>query len=137
MTKKSPRLARARKSAPAKRSTKATTRSARRSSRSRSAASKSAAAKVAERERPGWTAVKIQPTAIDSAGDLAHPDASVPELPQLKQKYFGSDTQSNGVTTPSDDAEIVTMEPKAPGADYRAGRKATIVQKNRVIGEQG
>jgi hypothetical protein len=99
--------------------------------------SRSAAAKVAEQARPGWSAVAAAPTAADAAADRVAPDTSVPELDRLKQKYFGADGAANGVYTPTNDAEIVTMEPSGPAADRRAGRKATIVQKKRVIGVQG
>jgi hypothetical protein len=95
------------------------------------------AARVAERAKPGWVAVKAEPTASDAVNDAIHTDNSAPELRQLKQKYSATDNLANGITTPSDDAEIVTMQPKAEGADYRSGRKAVVVQKNQVIGVQG
>jgi len=100
-------------------------------------ANRSAAAKIAEQARPGWSAVAAAPTAADAAADRVAPETSVPELARLKQKYFGADGAANGVYTPTNDTEIVTMEPSGPAADRRAGRKATIVQKKRVIGVQG
>jgi hypothetical protein len=99
--------------------------------------SSSSAAKVAERERPGWTAVAKPQISADAAAESVVADASVPELGQLKQRYFGADGYGNGVSAPTTDGEIVTMEPKASGVDLRAGRKASVVQKNRVIGHQG
>jgi hypothetical protein len=98
----------------------------------------SKAAQVAERQRPGWTAVEPQRSASDEAVDAVRPDASVPELNRLKEKYFKIDGgHANGAATPTDDAEIVSMQPKAAGADQRAGRKAVVVHKNKVIGVQG
>ena len=112
-------------------------RAARAKFRSAKARSSSSAAKVAERERPGWTAVATPQISADAAAEFVGADASVPELSRLKQRYFGADGYGNGVSAPTADGEIVTMEQKAPGVDLRVGRKASVVQKNRVIGHQG
>ena len=133
MAKKRARTAKKRAAAkrrPAKRAARATVRSAK-------ARSSSSAAKVAERERPGWTAVATPQIPADAAAESAGADASVPELSRLKQRYFGADGYGNGASAPTADGEIVTMEQKAPGVDLRVGRKASVVQKNRVIGHQG
>ena len=132
MAKKRARAAKKRAAAK-KRPTK---RAARAKSRKSKARSSSSAAKVAERERPGWFAVAKPQTSAD-AGESTSADASVPELSRLKQRYFGADGYTNGVSAPTADGEIVTMQPKLSGADLRAGRKASVVQKNRVIGHQG
>jgi hypothetical protein len=92
------------------------------------------AARVAERARPGWVAV---PEAAQDAMPAANADASVPELSQLQRKYFGSGRDANNPHGPSDDAHIVPMQPKSPAADVRGGRKATVVEKGKVIGQQG
>jgi hypothetical protein len=131
MAKKRARTAKKRAGAkrrPAKRAARATVRRAK-------ARSSSSAAKVAERERPGWIAVPTPQISTDAAAESAGADASVPELSRLKQRYFGAD--GNGASAPTADGEIVTMEQKAPGVDLRVGRKASVVQKNRVIGHQG
>jgi hypothetical protein len=133
MAKKRARTAKKRAAAkrrPAKRAVLAKVRNAK-------ARSSSSAAKVAERERPGWTAVAKQQIVADTPAESVGADASVPELGQLKQRYFGVGGYANGASAPTADAEIVTMEPKVSGADLRAGRKASVVQKNRVIGSQG
>ena len=133
MAKKRARTAKKRAGAkrrPAKRAARATVRRAK-------ARSSSSAAKVAERERPGWTAVAKQQIVADTPADSVGADASVPELSRLKQRYFGADGYGNGASAPTADGEIVTMEQKAPGVDLRVGRKASVVQKNRVIGHQG
>ena len=131
MAKKRARTAKKRagaKKRPAKRAARATVRAKR---------SSSSAAKVAERERPGWTAVATPQISANAAAESAGADASVPELSRLKQRYFGADGYGNGASAPTADGEIVTMEQKAPGVDLRVGRKASVVQKNRVIGHQG
>jgi hypothetical protein len=132
MAKKRARTAKKRTAAkkrPAKGAARAKVRNAR-------ARSSSSAAKVAERERPGWSAVAKTQIAADAAESITA-DATVPELSRLKQKYFGADGYTNGMSAPTADGEIVTMEPKLAGADLRPGRKASVVQKNRVIGHQG
>lgn len=92
------------------------------------------AARAAERARPGWVAV---PEAAQDAQPAASADASVPELGQLQRKYFGSGRDANNPHAPSDDAHIVPMQPKSPASDVRGGRKATVVEKGKVIGQQG
>ena len=140
MSKKSPGRTATKKAAATKRplSARRSLKASKSSKRQVGRASRSLdAARVAERERPGWAAVSTQAETADRATGAIHVDASVPELTRLKQKYFGSDMHGNGISAPTDDAAIVPMKPKAPGADDRAGRKATVVQKNRVIGVQG
>lgn len=92
------------------------------------------AARVAEHARPGWVAV---PQAAQDARPAASADASVPELAQLQRKYFGSGRDANNPHAPSDDTHIVPMQPKSPASDVRGGRKATVVEKGKVIGQQG
>jgi len=94
------------------------------------------ASRVAERARPGWVAVP-QDVVQDALPAAAGADASVPELGQLQKKYFGSGKDPNNPHPPTDDAHIVPMQPKSPASDVRGGRKATVVQKGKVIGQQG
>jgi hypothetical protein len=119
-------VAKARKKRGAKKSTSA-------SSRKRNA---KRASRVAERARPGWVAVPSE-IAQDAAPAAAAADSSVPELGQLQKKYFGSSKDLNNPHPPSDDAHIVAMQPKSPASDIRGGRKATVVEKGKVIGQQG
>lgn len=117
-------MAKARKKSAAKKPASA-------SSRKRAARN---AARVAERARPGWVAV---PEFVQDAAPAAAVDASVPELGQLQKKYFGVGKDPNNPHPPTDDTHIVQMQPKNPASDIRGGRKASVVQKGKVIGQQG
>jgi len=92
------------------------------------------AARVAERARPGWVAV---PQFDQDAAPGSAADAAVPELGQLQKKYFGTGKDPNNPHPPTDDTHIVQMQPKNPASDIRGGRKATVVEKGKVIGQQG
>ncbi len=92
------------------------------------------AARVAERARPGWVAVQ---EAAQDAQPATSADAAVPELGQLQRKYFGTGKDPNNPHPPTDDAHIVPMQPTSPAADVRGGRKATVVERGKVIGQQG
>ena len=89
---------------------------------------------VAEKAKKHWKAVP--PLAADSSRRVPA-EAASPELDVLKQKYFGNASSKSTGTKASKrtNTTIVLMEPKTP--DDRVGRKAVLVDKGKVVGEQG
>jgi len=91
---------------------------------------------AAERAKPKWRAVKSSGSASEGGGADTAAMCS-PELKDLQKKYLGDSKSADSL--PKDtgaDLDIVQMEEKNP-SDARVGRKAVIMDGNKIIGEQG
>lgn len=100
------------------------------------------AATVAEREMPGWKAVKVETTraralaAIDDKGEpKAGADVVLPSLEKLRRKYLGEDDAQDPErelldSGLPDDLEVVEME----SGDHR---KTVAVRRGKVVWSQG
>ena len=92
---------------------------------------------VAEKAKPNWKAIE---QGISDRAAKSKPEASSPELDQLRRKYLGENAVADASRTKSksnkSDTKIVVMEEKNP-SDVKVGRKAVVVEKGKVIAEQG
>ena len=100
---------------------------------------------IAEAAKPGWKASTnaLGGPAADSMmrSDSVQPDAVLPEVDTLMEKYFGSSAPQPMDAFSSDSpaagrSGLVTMEPKE-AQDLRPGRKTVFVANNEIVGEQG
>ena len=92
---------------------------------------------IAEQYMPGWKAVEK----YRSDSGRANPaDASVPNLAELKAKYFPQDSlvAASAEEDTDDDAQtgLVVMEEQL-ATDAHSRRKVLVVDKGKIKGAQG
>lgn len=90
---------------------------------------------VAQKAKPNFKAVTY--TASDARPGVK-PDAAVPGLDALHQKYFGKapSRAASEAKAGASEVQMVVMEPKT-STDAPFGRKRMLVDKGKLIGEQG
>lgn len=100
------------------------------------------AASVAEKEMPGWKAVRSETTRARASREIdtdgkpkAGADVVLPSLDKLRQKYLGEDGSTDPERDildagPADDVEMVEME----SGEHR---KTVAVRKGKVVWSQG
>lgn len=96
------------------------------------------AEQIAEEAKPAW---KVAPAPYKGDVDEPRvvPDAALPEISTLLNKYFGTpetETSTDAASDSGDDTALISMEPKE-AQNIRAGRKSVYVRKSKVVGEQG
>ena len=96
---------------------------------------------IAQAFKPNWRVVSM-PNIPDDAQIPSRGDASMPEVDDLLDKYFGNvrgtdALAANNVPKPAEESVLVNMEPPDSSQDNRVGRKAFLIQNGQVTGEQG
>ena len=82
-----------------------------------------AAIAAAEKARPNWKAVAVNPVAT-------HADASTPELNTILHKYFGANA-ARADAPAANTSELVTLAP-ANETTTRVGHKVVLVQNGHL-----
>ena len=91
---------------------------------------------IVERAKPGWKVVDV-PVA-DAARRVAA-EACSPEMDELRRKYLGASapkTRAAVRNSRNSELKLMQVEPRTP-TDTRVGRKVVVVDKQKIVGEQG
>jgi len=93
---------------------------------------------VAARGKPGWHVFKPQPGSDVKKAPI-QVDETTPELAVLRKKFLGDKFRS--IETPADKAKeepsVIVPMTTARQSDTPSGKKAVVVKKEKIIGEQG
>lgn len=106
--------------------------------RSKQTRTKTGPERAAEKAKPNWRAI---PRVVSESERKSEADVSSPELATLRRKYLGEvaaadSSAGKAKQQKKSDLQMVVLEEKN-ASDTRVGRKVVLVQKNKIVGEQG